>query len=331
MKTRTVVGLLAFWCSCVYAKEPSQLKLTDVFAIPGSYVADQSGTAPDGKYVYMGSAQGDLTVINKDARDPVVKTIHVADTIYAVSFSKKYVIVTAPDGIHLFEKQHFTEVAKIPIASNASGSLVVTEESYFISTGESEMRYEDGLIYLSKLNEDEVVIEIDVCTWAIKRVYGETLEVNVTGIVNLQNTVLETAPSPADLLERTNQFVNLELGDDLIIQTVPGPYGRGVNLLDKVTLAVKGFVPSPFANVAVRQGNRLYVGRELGIIELWNIESLQSPVLLDTIDLRDRTGRYGPEEIEIRGFGISKKALTAWSSGKSGNEDLPTLFVFQLK
>ena len=132
--------------------------------------------------------------------------------------------------------------------------------------------------------------------------------------------------------------VGLQVFDELLIQTTPGPWGPGVFVHQTTSLKIDQFIDWRGTNCAVihrKPGSTLLIaGNEDGQIGLYDINS-KPALILDRINLRVKTNNPNPEDIEVRALWADDHddfvfAASTWGNDQTRRPELPSFFVLNL-
>ena len=186
-----------------------------------------------------------------------------------------------------------------------------------------------GHLYLSALNEGDVVMELRKDGWTPGSTFGAAFEPQATVVFDWRAGRRVTAlrnPQPG--------AVALFTDGSLLALTTPGCCGDGITLYDAQTLAYRRFLPRPSTNTVARRGRYLIAGNEWGYVDVFDLGQRGAP-LVASLDLRQETGHLGPEDIEIRALwadGLDGLifAGSSWGNDEARGPELPSLFVLEL-
>ena len=150
--------------------------------LEGGMTSPQSVYADETR-IYLATVQGTLFVLSRDraANFPVIQTIPYTSALHAVRGDAQNVYVAAGDGNLLVYSKYpaLALIRVIPLATYALSSVVVTDDRVFVGLS-TVFAASDLHVYLSAMNDGEVVIELSKPALTPVRTYGEPAETNST-------------------------------------------------------------------------------------------------------------------------------------------------------
>jgi hypothetical protein len=302
--------------------------LVGAFTTPATLYADADR-------IYLASAlSGQLFVLARDraADFPLLEVIEDSTLpLSAVAGDKNHLYVGATDGnIRVYEKTFpLSLVDTIPIATFRINSIQVLGKDIYIALGFTSLAVDQKRLYLSELNEGDVVKLL-----SSERTFGETFEPNTTMIFDRKKGNLITTLSNPSGLGGSTVAVDLYSNGKLLIQTAPGCCGTGVSIHNEKTFGLDQTITRTAANATVISSDLLIVGTELGTVDVFDLKNNPSPIL-SSANLRTLTGHTGSEDIEVRALWADNVDHLIFAASSGGNDQsrgplLPTFFVLEL-
>jgi hypothetical protein len=299
--------------------------------VEGSFTTARSVWADAGN-IYLASQQGALFVLARDraANFPIRSRIETGAPLTAVRGDGSFLYVTSTDGeLRVYNKSTLALVSKISLASYGLNSVELDNGKIYVGAGQVTFDVDKSFVYLSSLNDGDVVYEVAKDSYAVTRTYGEQSIANSIGMFNKSNGALvRSFPNPKNIYGTPSQ-PELHINSGVLYATVPGCCGSGVSAINVSTGQTKT-LPARYANtVAIKNGFTI-VGSELGIAELYNRKSKH----VDALELKSLTGYTGSEDIELRSLWADGKdnlvfAASSWGNDSSRNASLPSLFILE--
>jgi hypothetical protein len=132
-------------------------------------------------------------------------------------------------------------VKTISLSDFGLSSLAVRFLELYVSKGQAELVVDRDRVYLSELNEGDIGLEIKKKTFTPGLVYGQTFEQNMTVIFDRRTgDRIAGIPNPPGV-GGLGQQVSLYVDGKVLVQTTPGPFGRGIFIYDRDTLEYSQF------------------------------------------------------------------------------------------
>jgi hypothetical protein len=254
----------------------------------------------DKNYVYIGSYQGQVYVLDKSKKGyPVATILQQACSISCVKSDGNAIYTTTYDGYvcSFAARKPFTRLSGRKCALGLF-DLAVGDTTIQVSTVQSSMAMDGPITYFSQLNEGDEVLVLDKKTLSPLAAFSPSFQPDTTQIFG-PTTQIGGVPNPPDLFGQGYQAVNLFASDGLLIQTIPGPLGSGAYMYQNGSFI--GVIPDFYANVAVKmQCGLIAIGTEAGTVDLFDVTDPGNPKLIVRADLRALTGQSAIDAVEVR-------------------------------
>jgi hypothetical protein len=332
MKTISLAAsalLVGLSCLAGHVKSAS-LTLLSAQIVPGNLLGLEAVTS-DKRYAYCATYQGTLFVLDKSKKGfPVIASLAASTLpLHSVRSDGQSVYVTDAGGtLSVFSaSKPFAQLASVQLSAYGLDSLFVDQTTVIVTIGEGEMAANASVVCLAELNPGDTALVLNKATLAEIGELGQTFENGVTTVFDRANGhQIHNIPDPINSLGQTNQPA-LYLNNGVLVQTIVGPYGRGVTLSQPSTGAPLGSLPSMFANAAIElQSGLLAVGTEAGTVSLFDANGR----ILSTVNLRRLTGHNGPDAIEIRTLWEDPWTGDIYAGSSWSDPAAPSFFVLRV-
>ncbi len=303
--------------------------------IPGSFTTSQSVYATQNN-IYLASSQGTLFVVkrSKTQNFPVIQTLNIGSPLIAVNGYDNKLFVASSDG---YLRQYTTTnpltlVKTVQLSDYGLRSIAITNNTVYVSRGQTTLAVDFGNLYLAQLNEGETAVALNN-QLVVTKTFGETFEPGVTVVYNRTTGARKgSVANPTTLLNETG-FPSLFAFNNYLFQTVPGCCGAGVVVTPNQMLTTPRTVSEYFANAITLNSKGLVIGDESGKVSLYKF-SATSIQNVKTLDLRQLTNNTGGEDIEIRSVWSDSYdnlvfAASSWGNSTTQSPTLPSLFVLE--
>lgn len=336
-----LVILFALILSLQRTEAQGQTKIQLVSArdhIDGSFLGSQAIYA-DRDRIYLASYQGELYVLARDRSTdfPVLEVVRVSDLpLRAIGGDSRYLYVTSADGtLRIYRKERpLVLIGSVRASDYELNSLALIGPKVYVSAGQASLAADSDHVYVSRLNESDLGLEIGKKTSVPGVTYGETFEPNTTEVFDRKSGErISGITNPSDMRGLLSQ-VSIYVDAEVLVQTIPGCCGPGIFIYDPGTFVMTQSIPDAGANAVIRWNELLVAGNEGGQVKVFDLEQNPSP-LVSAADLRQLTGHTGSEDIEIRALWKDDWdnlvfAASSWGNDQSRSPSLPSFFVLEL-
>jgi hypothetical protein len=304
--------------------------------IEGSFLGSRAVWA-NAERIYLASFQGTLFVLARDreAGFPILEERRDGSApLTAVRGDGDRLYVSAGDG-ELRVYRTVPELAlerRVRLAPIGLSGIEPRGSRLFVGVGQSAFAVNADFVFLSALNEGEVILEVWPEDFTAALTYGGPPTQDATSVLRRDASELSSLPNPPTTNGTLGQ-VSLFVDDQILAQTTPGCCGTGIFVRDPRTGEQVGFVPRLSTNTVQRRGRWMFAGNEAGTVDLVDLYRDGFPIAA-SIDLRQATGHNDAEDIEIRAVWVDDVdglifAGSSWGNDQSRGPDLPSFFVLE--
>lgn len=315
--------------------------------VEGSFLNAHSIHA-DPSRVFLSSEQGTFFVFDRRENTSFrrVNSLQVSQyPLTAISGDERFLVVPSVDGkLRIFNKKTLELISTFPLSGYGLGSVACRGSEWYVAKGGGEIAVGRAQVFVSQQNEGDFGLRVDGAGAPLLE-FGKGAEPGKTVVFDrktgerLGEIDNPKEMRPETLGEQLPSHVALQVFDERLLLTIPGPHGQGVFIYQTTNLKLEQFIDWPGTNCAVicrKPGLTLLIaGNENGQIRLYNINSTPAPIL-DSLNLRQKTNNLAPEAIEVRALWVDDHddfifAASSWGNEQIRSATLPSFFVLKLE
>jgi len=298
--------------------------------IEGSFTSSRAVWA-NPTHIFLVSHQGTLFVLERSAERnfPVVSTQTFPSPLTAVRGDGKRIYVSSLDGnMYVLNASTFSLLDTVNVAPYGLSSIEIRDGKIYVAAGQTAFDVDNNFVYMSSLNEGDVVYEIERGAYSKLKTFGTEFEPNITVVYDrLTGSRVRTIENPKNIF---GEFAHPSLytKNGWLYSAATGCCGEGVTMTN--ARGKQRFLATSYANTTHVVERNTFIGTEAGSIAHYFKNNFSS-----SFDLRETTGHTGGEDIEIRALWADRIdnlifAASSWGNDETRSASLPSFFVLTL-